>query len=375
MNPKILFDILEKNGIDFFTGVPDSTLKDFCFYLEDYLPKSNHIITANEGNAIGIASGHFLATGRIPLVYMQNSGFGNAINPLTSFADKSVFSIPLIIMMGWRGEPGKKDAIQHKKDGEIQINILESLDIPYTIISNESKLLEKEINEIVISATIENKPHIILVRRGFFQTYTKTSNSVIYASEISREDAILEIIKLLDKEDILISTTGKVSRELFELRKSLNHNTENDLRVIGSMGHVSSIALGISLRIPNRQVYCLDGDGSLIMHMGVLSTIGKYSNDNFKHILLNNYSHDSVGGQESSSDVIDYSLLSKSMSYKNFFQISFKKKFAKTFKIFKNSEGPSFLEIIVSQGSRANLSRPNSTPLDNKRQFMHFLNE
>ena len=375
MNPKLLFEILEKKGIDFFTGVPDSTLKDFCFYLEDIVSSSNHIIAANEGNAIGIASGYFLATGKIPLVYMQNSGFGNAINPLTSLADKSVFSIPLLIMLGWRGEPGKKDAIQHKKDGEIQLNILESLGIPYTILSNKLDILEKEINQIVTSITTKNIPHVILVKRNFFQSYSKKSKSVTPDIELSREKAILEIVKLLDKEDILISTTGKASRELFEIRKSLNHNTEKDLRVVGSMGHASSIALGVSLRLPSRQVFCLDGDGSLIMHMGILSIIGKYSSDNFKHILLNNFSHDSVGGQESSSDIINYSSLSKSMSYKNFFQIRGKETFTETFEVFKESEGPSFLEILVSQGSRINLSRPDISPLKNRKEFMHFLSD
>jgi phosphonopyruvate decarboxylase len=374
LNVKDLFDILEKKHIHFFTGVPDSTLKDFSFYLEDHTTKKNHVIAANEGNAIGIASGYFLATGQIPLVYMQNSGFGNSINPITSLADKTVFSIPMLILMGWRGEPNQKDAVQHQKDGQIQLDILESLHLSYNILDSKTSL-ENDIEEAISSLKINSAPHVLLVRRGTFEKYTPQNSSLIMDNIMSREASILEIVRSLNSDDIVISTTGKASREIYEIRKKLNHNSENDFRVIGSMGHASSIALGINLQISDRKVYCLDGDGSLIMHMGAMSTISKYSNTNFRHILLNNFSHDSVGGQASSSDVINFSNLSKSLSYSNYFKITDKAQFSSTFPDFQNMEGPSFLEIVVSKGSRVDLGRPDSSPKENKEQFMKFLHE
>ncbi len=373
IKPEELYNILSSQGIDFFTGVPDSTIKYFCFYLEDDLPKSNHVIAANEGNSIAIATGYHLSTGKIPLVYMQNSGLGNAINPLTSLVDKELFAIPMLIMIGWRGEPGKKDAIQHLKDGRIQIDLLESLELPYTILPSENYDIESQISDSIKVAKESQSPYVILVRKNSFEPYYSKDSRTNPSSLMSREEAISGIIDQLTIDDVVISTTGKASRELHDLRNRSDSMNKGDFLVVGSMGHASSIALGVALQESERNIYCIDGDGALIMHMGALCTIGKYSTPNFRHILINNFSHESVGGQESSSDVTDYSELSKAVSYNNYFKISKMSEFQKIFRNFQKNIGPSFLEIVVAPGSRSDLSRPDFTPLENKKRFMEFL--
>jgi len=373
INPARFYDILSLEGIDFFTGVPDSTLKHFCFYLDDHSSKSNHVIAANEGNSIAIAAGYHLSTGKIPLVYMQNSGLGNAINPLTSLVDKELFAIPMLVMLGWRGEPGKKDAVQHLKDGRIQLDLLRTLELPYSIIPSRNYDLETQIHDSIKTSIKLQSPYVLLVRKDSFESYAPVSKQQPSLDIMSREEALSGIVEYLGEDDIVISTTGKTSRELYEVRKSLNNEKNKDFLMLGSMGHASSMSLGISLQKSNRKVYCIDGDGALIMHMGSLSTIGKYSSGNFKHILLNNYSHDSVGGQESSSDIVDYSLLSKAMSYTHYFQICKKTVFSEVFNEFKRVSGPALLEIVVKKGSRKDLGRPDAGPQKNKKDFMDFL--
>ena len=372
MKPEVFFQVLKEQGVEFYTGVPDSTLKHFCFFMDSQTSQNSHIIAANEGSAIGIATGYYLSTGKVPLVYMQNSGFGNALNPITSLVDESVFSIPMIIMMGWRGEPGVKDAIQHKKDGEVQEDILKSLNLSYTHISDDLVKMKNQMEDIFDSVKNNNEPHVILVSKNYFQRFNSQQAVIDKAKFLTREMALTHIINNIEDDDVVVSTTGKCSRELYEIRKKHSMNPDRDLRIVGSMGHVSSVALGLSINISN-QIICIDGDGSLIMHMGTLPTIGKYSKNNFKHVILNNFSHDSVGGQDTSSNYIDYENLAYSTSYKNYFQIDNKASFVDIFKSFRASEGPSFLEIVVSKGSNENLTRPKTTPLDNRKYFMNFL--
>jgi len=374
LKAEVFFQVLKEQGVEFYTGVPDSTLKHFCFFMDSQTTQTSHIIAANEGNAIGIATGYYLSTGKVPLVYMQNSGFGNALNPITSLIDETVFSVPMIIMMGWRGEPGVKDAIQHKKDGDVQEDILKSLNLPYTHISNDLVKMKNQMEGIFDSVKNNNEPHVILVSKNYFQKFNSKNVAITQTNFLTREMALTNIINNIEDEDVVVSTTGKCSRELYEIRKKLSMNPDRDLRIVGSMGHVSSVALGISINISN-QIFCIDGDGSLIMHMGTLPIIGKYSNNNFKHIILNNFSHDSVGGQESSSNFINYEKLAKSTSYKKYFQIDNRTSFVDTFNSFRESEGPSLLEILISKGSRENLTRPKTTPLENRLYFMNFLNK
>ena len=315
INPKLFYDCLIKNEINFFKGVPDYLLKDFCAYVTDNATLNKNIIAANEGNAIALAAGHYLATGKIGLVYMQNSGLGNAINPLTSLADQEVYSIPMLLLIGWRAEPSVHDEPQHIKMGKAMLGMLETIGMPYKILNDN---FEPIINEAKTYMENKRAPYAIVVRKGAFEEY-KLKNKKETNYELNREEAIKAIIPLLDEKDIVVSTTGYASREIFELRESNKHGHEKDFLTVGSMGHSSSIALGISLEKPNRQVYCFDGDGALIMHMGALSVIAQLKPKNLKHIVFNNYAHDSVGGQPTASSSINIPAIAKANGYSDAF--------------------------------------------------------
>lgn len=372
INPKEFFEFLQKSGVNFFTGVPDSLFKDFCAYVVDNTNPKNHLISSNEGGAIAIASGYHLATGKTALVYMQNSGLGNAVNPLTSLSDKEVYGIPMVLLIGWRGEPGKKDEPQHKKQGEITPELLRTLEIPFSTLSNSVKDFEKVIKKAVNHAKKVSSPFAILVKEGTFASYVpKKEKQNFY--EISREEAIEEILKHIGKNDIVVSTTGKASRELFELRERNRQGHQNDFLTVGSMGHSSLIALGVALQKPRKNVLCFDGDGALIMHMGHLAIIGKSAPKNFFHIVLNNEAHESVGGQPTAADKMNFIQIAKACSYTKVFLVKNKKELAKILPKFLLAEGPSFLEIKCSLYSRKNLGRPTRSPKENKKDFMSFI--
>ena len=369
INCKAFCDCLIRNGIDFFTGVPDSLLKDFCAYVTDTTPAKKNIIAANEGNAIALAAGHHIATGEIGLVYMQNSGLGNAINPLTSLADLEVYSIPMLLLIGWRGEPNVKDEPQHIKMGKVMLGMLENIGIPFKILAHDFEDTIKETKKYM-----ENKkaPYAIILRKGAFEEYKlKSKKESNY--ELDREEAIKTIVPLLNKKDIIVSTTGKTSRELFELREANKQGHEKDFLTVGCMGHSSSIALSIALEKPDRTVYCFDGDGALIMHMGVLSTIGDLKPRNFSHIVFNNFAHDSVGGQPTSAYNVDIPAVAKANGYANAFSADTKEEIIDKINIIKGIDGPVLLEIKVKKGARKDLGRPAATPIENKEAFMRFL--
>lgn len=368
---KDFYACLQKNNIDFFTGIPDSLLKNFCAYITDNSPEKNNIITANEGNAIALATGYYLATGKFGLVYMQNSGLGNAINPLTSLADKEVYSIPMLLLIGWRAEPGVKDEPQHKKMGRIMLGMLDNLEIPYKILDDD---FESTINEAKAYIDKNKSPFAIIVKKGTFEDYElKNKKETNY--ELNREEALKIVVSLLDEDDIIISTTGKTSRELFELREAKNQGHEKDFLTVGCMGHSSSIALGIALEKPDKKIYCFDGDGAIIMHMGALSIIGQSRPKNFKHIVFNNFAHDSVGGQPTAAYDIDIPLIAKVNNYVDSFSAETKEEIIDKIKKIKEMDGPILLEIKVNKGARKDLGRPTTTPIENKASFMEFLRE
>jgi phosphonopyruvate decarboxylase len=374
IQPKDFYKYLKKDEIDFFTGVPDSLLKDFCLCIDDKLSNKNHIIAANEGNAIAIASGYHLGTGKVPLVYMQNSGLGNAINPLLSLSDSEVYSIPLLLLIGWRGEPGIKDEPQHVKQGKIQIDLLKIMNIPFQIISEKETDVEKKIAKVINIAKIENRPTAILIKKGTFDKYKQPTIN-INNKLMSREESLEIILDNLPDGSIIVSTTGKTSREIFELRVKNNKSHHQDFLTVGSMGHCSSIALGLAIAKPKSKIFCIDGDGSLIMHMGSLSIAGKIKPENFFHILINNQVHESVGGQKTSANVIDFLKVAKSSGYSNlFFSNNFDNLKSNLLELI-NSLGPSFLEVFVKPGSRKSLGRPTIEPNINKKSFMSFLRE
>jgi len=374
ISPLNFLNHLISHNVDFFTGVPDSLLKQFCLCIDDNVDQNQHIIAANEGNAVALASGYYLASGKIPLVYMQNSGLGNAINPLLSLCDTNVYSIPMLLLIGWRGEPGVKDEPQHIKQGEIQQELLNTLDIPYIIISNDSKELKDQIDKIINKAITDNRPVAIIIKKGTFDNYRSMVARENIGS-ISREESLEIILKNLPKDSIVVSTTGKTSREIFEIRNRLNQSHDHDFLTVGSMGHCSSIALGIALAQPEKNIICIDGDGSLIMHMGSLSTISKLKPKNYYHILINNQVHESVGGQETSAKYINFLKLVEANGYHTSLFVDSKKELIRKMNDLIELDGPSFLEILVQPGSRDNLGRPDVEPSDNKVSFMKSLHK
>ena len=366
---KHFFDDLVNNEINFFSGVPDSLLKDLCAYITDNSTESNHIISANEGGAISLAMGYHLATRKTPLVYMQNSGLGNTVNPLLSLADSCVYSIPMLLVIGWRGEPGVKDEPQHYKQGLVTEEILNNLQIPYYILPENYSDSKVILSKVLKKINDTSAPCALLIRKNTFKPYG-LKKSLTTNFDMNREDAVKKIINNIQLDDIVVATTGKTSRELFEYRKELEQTHERDFLTVGGMGHANQIALGIALHIKDRQIYCLDGDGAVLMHLGSVGIIGDLSPRNFKHIIINNGSHDSVGGQPTVGFDVDFQKVFNGLNYKSCFKISNSNEFTSVFNEFKKSKGPVMLEILVNKGARKNLGRPTISPKENKLNFM-----
>ncbi len=369
----LFYNALRASGISLFTGVPDSLLKNLCAYITDNAEAKDNIIACNEGAAVGIAAGHYLATGKVPVVYMQNSGIGNAVNPLMSLADEKVYSIPMLLIIGWRGEPGVHDEPQHVKQGEVTLPLLEAMQIPYTVLPDNNNDALSEIQMIVSSCKRLSKPHAIVIRKGIFNKY-QLKKKAVNDYPLSREDALKKLVVCLKDDDVVVSTTGKLSRELFELREELGQDHSHDFLTVGSMGHSSSISLGIALEKPEKRVFCFDGDGAFLMHMGAITNIGYLSPKNLIHIVFNNGAHESVGGQPTLGFGIDICAVAKACGYIEAITISTKEEFDTLPSLLKDIEGPTLIELKVRINSRDNLGRPTTTPIENKDAFMNFLN-
>lgn len=372
IKPTDFFEQLASNGVEFFAGVPDSLLKEFCLCIDDRISEDKHIITANEGNAIALATGYYLAQKSLPLVYMQNSGLGNAVNPLLSLCDPDVYSIPMLVMIGWRGEPGVKDEPQHTKQGKVQLRLLESMDIPYEIISKDDDRFKMKISSAVNTAKKESRPAVLLIKKGTFEKY---SNEIQKSDDqgMMREEALEIILENLDDNAIIVSTTGKTSREIFEIREKRGQSHRQDFLTVGSMGHCSSIALGIALSKSNRVVVCIDGDGAMLMHLGSLTSIASLKPKNFRHILMNNKVHESVGGQNTAAKNVDLSAIVEAIGASKMFKAETLAELKANTANFITCTGPAFLEVKIRPGSREDLGRPTIKPIDNKENFMKFL--
>lgn len=371
LSPGRFFNLVKEAGFNFFTGVPDSLLKDLCAYISDHSNEHDHIIAANEGNAIALAAGHYLGKKTPAFVYMQNSGIGNAINPLLSLADADVYSIPMMLMIGWRGEPDIYDEPQHMKQGRVMTQLLDALEMPWFILDAKSDA------EAVLAKAVEcmmkkMSPVALIVRKGTFEQYKSHLNSH-QNFQTTREHAIHAIVDSLVDGDIVVSTTGMASRELYEYRVAKGIDPSKDFLTVGSMGHASSIALGLAKAQLKRRVICIDGDGSVIMHMGSMALIGQTAPSNLVHIVLNNGAHDSVGGQPTVGLNIDLVLLATACGYRKahcFTSVNELNVFLVSNLDFK---GPIFIEIRVKKGSRSNLGRPKASPMENKVAFMQRL--
>lgn len=370
INPELLFTQLTKNKINHYFGVPDSCLKDFCAYVTDNA--KNHIIAANEGNAIGLAAGHYMATNQPAVVYMQNSGLGNCVNPLTSLTDKQVYSIPMLLIIGWRGEPGKKDEPQHVKKGAITQQLLQTMGIPYQVLSDDPSQIPAVINQAAAHMQTHNEPYALLVPKGVFEKY-KLQNDRKQEYEMNREDAVQLVAQAIGDNAIVVSTTGKTSRELFEFRAANQSGHHRDFLTVGSMGHASSIAASIALQQPERHIYCFDGDGAFIMHLGALTTVGQHTPQNFTHIVINNEAHDSVGGQPTAADNINIPAIALACGYTEALQADSKADVLTQLSKLKNIQGPTLLEIKCNKGARSDLGRPTRTPIENKNDFMRHV--
>ena len=358
---------------DFYTGVPDSQLRALCDYLMDkyVVNKKNHVIAANEGNCVGIAAGYHLATGKVPVVYMQNSGEGNVINPVASLLNEKVYAIPMIFIIGWRGEPGIHDEPQHIYQGEITLQLLKDMGIEYFIVDKESSFENIAVAMRSFRQKLYHGKNVAFVVRknAFFyhkNTEYKNNNTLI------REEVIKHLVNV-SKDDPIISTTGKISRELFEIREENHQSHKYDFLTVGSMGHASSIALGIALNKPNRKIWCIDGDGALLMHMGALPVVGTSEVNNFIHIVMNNAAHETVGGMPTVAGQIELSDMAKACGYETVFTVYNVEMLKEALLEAKNCNNLTFIEVKCAIKSRKDLGRPTTTPIDNKMNFMEYI--
>jgi phosphonopyruvate decarboxylase len=367
-----LFSALGDSGVEFFTGVPDSLLKSFCAFVTDNCDATSHVIAANEGSAVALAAGHHLASGKLPLVYMQNSGWGNAVNPLVSLASPEVYGVPMLVLVGWRGEPGKKDEPQHRKMGSVTLPSIDALDMPYMVLPSNAEEAGACVRKAAQAAMEAKAPFAIVVPKGAIEPYALQS-AVPDVHSASREEAISALLDTLPGNTAIVATTGMASRELFELREKRGESHDSDFLTVGSMGHASQIALGVALQHPDRHVLCLDGDGAALMHLGGMATIGTLAPKNFTHVVLNNAAHDSVGGQPTVGFDVDLCGIASSCLYPKATKTDDLASLPAIVQELLALPGPRFLEIRIRKGARKDLGRPTRTPVETKLAIMKFL--
>ena len=370
MKVQSFVDIL---GADFYTGVPDSQLKALCNYLmaEYGIDSAHHVIAANEGNCTALAAGYHLATGKVPVVYMQNSGEGNIINPVASLLNDKVYAIPVIFVVGWRGEPGIHDEPQHIYQGEVTVKLLEDMDI-------KSFIVGKETTEEELSAAMEEfrcvlatgKSVAFVIRKGALTD----APSVDYSNDnkMVREEIVRHIVSA-SGTDPIVSTTGKASRELFEIREANGQEHQYDFLTVGSMGHSSSIALGIAFNKPGTRIWCVDGDGAALMHMGSMAVIGANKPSNLIHVVINNSAHETVGGMPTVAGQIDIVGVAKACGYPYAVSVDSFDSLDAELESAKTRGCLSLIEVKCSIGARDDLGRPTTTALENKQNFMNYL--
>ena len=371
IRPEFFIEALREKGIDCFAGVPDSLLKNICAYITDNFDAEHNIIAANEGAAVGLAAGHYLATGQPACVYMQNSGEGNIINPLASLTDQEVYNIPVLLLIGWRGRPGVHDEPQHVKQGKVTTGLLNVMGVNYEVLSKEEDKAAKQI-EKAAKALSNKEVFALVIEKDTFEDY-KLQNVEVNDFTMTREEAIQTIAAALGEKDCIVSTTGMISRELFEYRAAMNQGHERDFLTVGSMGHASQIALGIAMAKTDRKVWCFDGDGAAIMHMGSMAIVANKAPKNYVHVVFNNGAHDSVGGQPTVGLKIDLPAVAKAVGYKNTFSVDIKENLLECLNALRLVEGPVLLQVCVKKGNRKDLGRPTTTPIQNKEALMNFL--
>lgn len=373
LNAENFYTHLIKKDLFFLTGVPCSFLKNFLEVLQRRPRPIQHIIAPDEGSAIGIAAGYHFATGKVPIIYLQNSGFGNAINPLTSLMDQEIYSIPAILFITWRGEPGTPDEPQHLKMGKILPQLLDDLNIPTLIASSDLKTTIQLISKLKNLAIKNQQPVALIFKSNLFEDQSSPSSLKEKDRELLQREEILELLLPTIGKHPIITTTGKTSRELFEYRERHHQSHENDFLTVGSMGCASSIALGIALW-KKRKVFVIDGDGAVIMKMGILGTINQYHPSQFVHIIIDNKTYESTGGQPTTSTTLRWKPLLTGVGYQDIRVIQTRDQIKKI-NFLNRQQRPRAIVILAKPGSRSNLGRPTTTPLQNKKKFMRFLSE
>lgn len=364
IDTKQFYCALIDHGFDFFTGVPDSLLKELCKCIDENTTPSRHITAANEGNAIAIASGYHVATGKYGVVYMQNSGLGNAVNPLLSLSDPKVYDIPMLLIIGYRGEPGTKDEPQHITQGELTLPLLDTLGIHYAILNED---YEQQLAECIHHIQDSHRTAALIVRKGTFSEY-QTKLRPHEERPFTRENALETIIGALQQDAFIVSTTGKASREIYEIRERLGMSHSNDFLTVGSMGHTASLALGISL-FTEKNIYCIDGDGSFIMHMGGVAVAAQNAGEHFRYILINNGCHESVGGQKTIADQIRLTEILSAFGFSAVYTVDN----AHALREHLKSDRKIAIVVNVNNHSRSDLGRPASKPVENKALFQNRL--
>ena len=364
VNQEQLFKALEGMDVNFFTGVPDSLLNDFCLYMVKNIPDGQHVMAANEGNAIAIAAGHYMATGEIPVVYMQNSGIGNATNPLLSLTHDCVYGIPMILVIGWRGDPAITDHAQHKKQGELTPVLMKDMDIPYEILDDENTVIEKF--EWADGKAREISSPVALIAKKAILTEKVKKQEYAESPLMNREEAVSAVVDILGENAIYLGTTGRATREVHEQLKAHGVGEGHEFQNVGSMGHVSSVGLGIALARPEQKVVVFDGDAAAVMHLGALATNCRYKAGNLIHIVLNNGVNESVGGQPSAGYVVNLTEVAAACGYKTpDHSIETKEELQALIKDFFIDEMPLFIDVHVRQGIRRDMPKLN---IDHKAQ-------
>ena len=372
ISPRAFHETLAAEGVDFLAGVPDSLLKEFCAYVDAALPPEGHVIAANEGTAVGLAAGHHLATGSLPMVYLQNSGLGNTVNPILSLADPEVYGLPMIVLIGWRGAPGVKDEPQHVKQGRVTPALLDAMELPYRVLDGDPDAATEAAAWAAQTARATGGPVVVLVHKGAFgKAEAKRPTRAVPDTMLAREAAIALITGALPGGATIVATTGMISRELYESRGASGQDRARDFLTVGSMGHASQIALGIARAKPGAQVVCLDGDGAALMHLGGMATIGTSDTGDLLHVVLNNGAHDSVGGQPTVAQQISLTAIARACGYDRVEgPVEAEADIHAQVAALVQVPGRRFLEVRVRPGSRADLGRPKESPAQNKAQFI-----
>ena len=372
LDPISYLKTLQDSGVTFFTGVPDSLLKEICSCITETVNQDNHVIAANEGAALGLSIGNYIGTGKLSLVYMQNSGLGNIVNPLLSLASPAVYGVPMLLMIGWRGEPGREDEPQHVHQGRVMVSMLEAMDVPVIILSENPIEANQQTKAAATQAHDIKGPVALVVRRGTFNKFKgglQTSSDL----QMCREEAITTAARLLEDDAAVICTTGMASRELFEFRARADVGHQRDFLTVGGMGHANQIALGLALARPDCSVYCFDGDGAALMHMGSMAIIGQSECANLFHLIFNNGVHGSVGGQPTVCFSIDIPEIAIACGYASAERVETHEALVNSMSNARTKKGPTLIEVRVRPENRKEIGRPTTKPVENKLALMEFL--